>query len=326
MRGEDILISEEAYKSQVRGILLILWNVYKYFVMNAQQAKMEVDSDARFTSTNVLDKWVMALTQDLIGKTTKSLESYDSVSTVQQYYDFIQEVSTWYIRRSRDRSTDREFLSTLHLVLVTLAKLMAPIAPFISEEIYRNLTNKESVHLENWPVVDISLVDKKLLERMEEIRNVVELGHQIRKKNNIKVRQPLGDLYYSGKFDNAYDPLQFIEIIKSELNVKHAMYRTGEDKENIIPLEKGIAGFAASNGSSVSLNLKIDSALKAEGEMREIVRSVQAERKNLGTDRDEQIDVKIPAWPKDWEEEIKKRALVKTLTVGEFKVSRLKTK
>ena len=161
MRGEDILISEEAYKSQVRGILLILWNVYKYFVMNAQQIALEVEPDAKFTSSNVLDKWVMAMLQDIVQKTTSSLESYDSVSTVQQYYDFIQDVSTWYIRRSRNRSNEKDFLITLYTILVTLSKLMAPIAPFISEEIYRNLTNKESVHLETGPLLS-SLVDKKL--------------------------------------------------------------------------------------------------------------------------------------------------------------------
>ncbi len=307
MRGEDILISEEAYKSQVRGILLILWNVYKYFVMNAQQIALEVEPDAKFTSSNVLDKWVMAMLQDIVQKTTSSLESYDSVSTVQQYYDFIQDVSTWYIRRSRNRSNEKDFLITLYTILVTLSKLMAPIAPFISEEIYRNLTNKESVHLEDWPVVDTTFVDEDLLNQMKSLRMFVELGHAQRKEKSVALKQPLASLkiFVTDKTVKIKSDLD--GLIMDELNVKKIEFPKSE-------VEK------------VEFDFKLTEELKAEGEMRVIIRKIQAERKALQTDRDEYVDVFLPSWPKSWEDEIKKRALVNALTVGEFKVSRLKTK
>lgn len=306
-KGEDLNISEVAYKSQVRGILLILWNVYKYFVMNAQQAKLEINADSKFTSTNALDKWVIALLQDLISKTTKSLESYDSVSTVQQYYEFIQEVSTWYIRRSRDRSTEKDFLHTLHLVLITLSKLMAPIAPFISEEIYRNLTNKESVHLDDWPVVDVAFVGQDLLNQMTSLRMFVELAHAQRKEKNIALKQPLASLKIFVTDKTAKIKSDLDNLIKDELNVKKVEFPKGDAER-------------------VEFDFELTEELKAEGEMRVIIRKIQAERKILQTDRDEYVEVMIPTWPKEWEDEIKNRALVKTLTVGEFKVSRLKTK
>lgn len=304
-KGEDLNISEVAYRDQVRGILLMLWNTYKYFVMNAQQAKMEPNVDVNFTSSNVLDKWVMALTQDLIAKTTKSLESYDSVSTVQQYYDFIQDVSTWYIRRSRDRSTQKEFLNTLYLVLVTLSKLMAPIAPFISEEIYQNLTQDESVHLENWPIVESKYEDVDLLNQMKSLRMFVELGHAQRKENNVALKQPLAGLkiFVTDKTVKIKSDLD--GLIMDELNVKKVEFPKGD-------VEK------------VEFDFNLTDELKAEGEMRVIVRKIQAERKILQTDRDEFVEVLLPTWPKQWEDEIKKRALVSSLSTGEFKVSRLK--
>jgi len=307
MRGEDILISEEAYKTQVRGILLILWNVYKYFVMNAQQVKMEIGKDLKFSSTNVLDKWVIALLQDLIEKTTKSLESYDSVATVQQYYEFIQEVSTWYIRRSRDRSTEKEFLSTLYAVLVTLSKLMAPIAPFISEEIYRNLTGNESVHLEDWPIVDAKNMNVDLLKQMRSLKFFVELGHAQRKEENVALKQPLASLKIFVTDKTMKIKSELDSLILKELNVKEIEFVKGDAEK-------------------VEFDFNLTEELKAEGEMRVIIRKIQAERKSMQATRDEKVDVALPSWPKEWEDEIKKRALVKTLTVGEFKVSRLTTK
>jgi len=309
MRGEDILISEEKYKGQVRGILLILWNVYKYFVMNANQAEVKAESYKvhKEKSTSVLDRWVLARLHQTVSEVTKALESYNMVETVQQYYDFIQDVSTWYIRRSRDRSTEVEFLSTLYIVLVTLAKLMAPITPFISEEIYRNLTSSESVHLDDWPEVNPKQEDRDVLAQMKSLRMFVELGHSQRKEKNVALKQPLASLKIfvtktSIKFKSDLDFL-----IKDELNVKRIEFESAEI-------------------AKVEFDFNLTNELKAEGEMRVIIRKIQAERKNLATDRTEQVEVTLPSWPKDWEEEIKKRALVKTITVGEFKVTRLKTK
>lgn len=306
MKAEDLIIAEGPYRDQVRGILLILWNTYKYFVMNANQAQKSSKVLGELSSKNVLDRWALALLQDCIEQVTKSLESYDSVSAIQQYYAFIQDISTWYIRRSRDRATDPEFLSTLYHILVALTKLMAPITPFITEELYRNLTGNESVHLDNWPEVNASFVDAALLAQMKSLRTFVELGHAKRKEKNVAVKQPLASLKIfvtdaTVKIKAELDPL-----IMDELNVKKVEFPKGTEEK-------------------VEFDFTLTDELKAEGEMRVIIRKIQAERKNLGTERSELVDVALPSWPKDWEEEIKKKALVHSLTEGEFKVTRVLT-
>ncbi len=307
MKAEDLLIAEAPYRDQVRGILLILWNTYKYFVMNANQAGNKMDDFKKVSSKNVLDKWVLALLQDCICQVTKSLESYDSVSAIQQYYSFIQDVSTWYIRRSRDRATEVEFLSTLYHVLVTITKLMAPIAPFITEEMYRNLTGNESVHLDNWPEVEKSFADADLLGQMKSLRMFVEFGHAQRKEKNVAVKQPLASLKIFITEQTVKNKWDLDTIIMDELNVKKIEYIKGDTEK-------------------VEFDFNLTDELRAEGEMRVIIRKIQAERKTLQTKRDEFVEVALPSWPKDWEEEIKKRALVKTLKVGDFAVVRSKSK
>jgi len=184
---------------------------------------------------------------------------------------------------------------------------MAPVAPFVSEEIYRNLSGKESVHLDDWPKVNTKLEDPDILAQMRSLRTFVELGHSQRKEKNLALKQPLASLKIfisktSIKFESDLDFL-----IKDELNVKQVE-------------------FVSSEIAKVEFDFNLTDELKAEGDMRVIIRKIQAERKVLQTDRDEHVDVMLPTWPKEWEEEIKKRALVKTLSIGDFKVSRPKTK
>lgn len=306
MKAEDLLISEGAYRDQIRGILLILWNTYKFFIMNAKQAEKTSEDFKVVTSKNVLDKWVLALLQDCVEQVTMSMESYDSVTTIQLYYSFIQDVSTWYIRRSRDRSSDVEFLSTLYHVLLTLTKLMAPIAPFVTEEMYRNLTGGESVHLENWPQVDNKFIDKDLLAQMKSLRIFVELGHAQRKEKNFAVKQPLAGLKVIVTDSTVKIKSDLDNLIMDELNVKKVEFIKGEAER-------------------VEFDFELNDDLRQEGEMRVIIRKIQAERKNLGTDRSELVEVTLPSWPKNWEDEIKNKALVHTLTEGDFKVTRVTT-
>src|SRR5581483_6604374 len=145
------------------------------------------------------------------------------------------------IRRSRERvgisskdTQDKEnFYSTTYFVLANLAKIIAPIIPFLSEDIYKNLTGEESVHLANWPQIDTNTIDEKLNFKMQDVRDLIEKGHAIRKKLNIRVRQPLSTIYLSGYPSSEQKIWQkFENLITKELNVKNISYTFYEKIKN----------------------------------------------------------------------------------------------
>jgi len=315
MNGEDILISEEQYRNQVKGMMLILWNVYNFFVTYANVDKFTVENSSQFTvSENVLDQWILSLVNKLIKEETEDLEKYDTVAAIEKINKFVNDFSTWYIRRSRDRvgpaaenETDKQaFYETTYTVLTTLSKLLAPITPFIAEEMYRNLTEEESVHLTNWPEVnkELRIANYELVEEMEHVRKIVELGHAKRKDLTIKVKQPLSELRITNCELRIDDTLH--ALIKDELNVKKMIFQEGK------------------GDLSVEFDTKITPQLQAEGEARDIVRKIQEERKKLGTTMGEKVNVTLEGWPKEFEDEIKRKALIKTLSKGDiFSVSRI---
>jgi isoleucyl-tRNA synthetase len=317
MHGEDIIISEEQYKNQVKGPMLMLWNVFNFFITYANIDKVQSANCKIQNSTNVLDEWILVLLDRLIQQVTDGLEKFDSVKSIEAIVAFIDDFSKWYIRRSRDRvgpsavdETDKQaFYATTYHVLTTLLRLMAPIAPFMTEEMYRNLTEEESVHLASWPEANgkWKMENGKLVEQMTVVRKIVEVGHAKRKELGIKVRQPLGECQISNvptsprlrgasKYQISNGLLQ---LLKDELNVKEIVFVEGKGE------------------TMVSFDTVVTPALKAEGEARDIVRSIQEERKKLGTMIDEKVDVALPAWPNEFEEYIKRHALVENIHKGE---------
>lgn len=285
MHGEDIRISEKEYSDQVRTTLLILWNIYSFFVMYTTLD----DWKNKVESTHILDLWVKTLLNKLIGEVTVSLDAYDTPLAVSQIKPFINNLSTWYLRRSRDRKGD-EFYSTLYDVLITLSKLMAPIIPFVAEEIYKNLTDKESVHLETWPAfAKATARQAPLLEQMALVRKICELGHAQRKLNNLKVRQPLQKITMDKDL-----PEDLLQLIKDELNVKEVV-----------------------KGDKVELDTKLTPELEQEGKARDLVRDIQDARKAAGCKLDEKVTVTLPDWPENFEEYIKKETLSSNLTKGD---------
>ena len=303
MRGEDIIISEEQYRNQVKSTLLTLWNIYNFFVTYANIDKWQPQNTK--VKKFILDKWILSLLHKLTKEVTENLESYDTVNSIARIKDFISDLSTWYIRRSReyvgpsaaDEQDKLAFYETCHEVIITLCKIMAPITPFISEKIYRDLTSAESVHLASWPKADESLIDQALESEMESVRAVVEMGHAKRKIYGLKVRQPLSELIVSNSKFIIRNELYF--LLTDELNVKKVRFIEGEGE------------------MIVDFDLNITPELKAEGEARDIVRSIQEERKKLGTKVDEKVDVSISNWPQGFEEYIKKNAAVHELTKGD---------
>lgn len=307
MKGEDILISGDQYREQVRGILLILWNVYNFFVSNANADKWVAHELLK--PVHILDKWVLSRLNNTIEQVTKAYEKFDTQKVIEESDKFLKDVSLWYVRRSRDRvgpnaenSEDKNACySTLFHVLTTYCKLLAPIVPFVTEKIYINLKGEESVHLSDWANLDKKLIDEGLEQEMTYARKIAEQGHAQRKLAGIKVRQPLSSLVLSIEPNQKFSK-EVEDLIKEELNVK------------LIQIDYGTF--------DVQLITKITPELKAEGEARDIVRKIQEERKNLGTSLDEKVSVTLPDWPKEFEEDIKKKALVKEISKGEFKVLR----
>ncbi len=274
MHGEDIIISEENYRNQVRGMLLILWNTYNFFVSYASIDGWTKDKKAQ--KLHVLDKWILSLLNNLIKDVTVSLDEYDTVGTIGKLQSFVNDFSTWYIRRSRDRvgpsATDRNdadaFYQTTYEVLVTISKLLAPIAPFISEEMFKNLTGEESVHLDLWPEADMKKTDADLEIQMKQVREIVEAGLAKRKEEGLKVKTPLKALSLDMSGDYSSIPGDIWQVVMDELNVKNLIVnkniRYPENKVDVA-----------------------DEDLLKEGEARDIIRKIQAERKNLGTALDE---------------------------------------
>lgn len=326
MHGEDIIISEEQYRNQVRGMMLILWNVYNFFLQNAKldawqpkqsHSKKEPTSKGEsqqinMTLHNILDQWIESRLNRLVKDVTKHLDNYDTVKAIDKVKLFVDDLSTWYIRRSRDRvglaADDKEdksaFYTTTHSLLVTLTKILAPLTPFLAEAMYKNLTDEESVHLTDWPKPERAKINDQLEAQMEYVRKIVEVGHAARKEKNLKVRQPLAKVKIYKSADAVSLGENFYQLIKDELNVKTIEFANADTQLRV----------------EFDTNLTED--LIAEGQAREIIRKIQDERKKLGTSPSEKIDVSLEDWPKNFEEEIKKKTLIASLTRGAFSVKR----
>jgi len=255
-------------------VFRMLWNSYSFFVMYANIDKFET-TNYKLKTKSLLDKWILFELNILIKKVGDGLENYDIYSSAKEIEKFIDNLSNWYIRRSRKRfwkseddADKKEAYQTLHNVLVTLAKLMAPFTPFVAEEIYKNLTGEESVHLAEFPEADEKMIDEKLNQEMESARNIITEALQLRAKAGIKVRQPLNKFsIFNFQFSKELE-----EIIKEEINVKKLVLDRKERDEMILDTE-------------------ITEDLKLEGQTREIIRFIQEMRKEAGYEVDNRIQV-----------------------------------
>ncbi|MDD5147135.1 MAG: isoleucine--tRNA ligase [Candidatus Daviesbacteria bacterium] len=305
MKGEDVNFSNDGVPEITRGFILILWNCYKYFVDYATTFEWE---KSNLENLNILDKWILSKLAKLIIEVTKSYEKYDTFSAVKCLREFIvNDLSTWYIRRSRDRISGESdaarntSLSVLRKVLVTYCKILAPIAPFVSEEIFKNLTGDESVHLQEFPSEDKSMLDEKLMEDMIVVRKIAEASHAKRKEAGIKLRQPLVSVLYKLP-ERLNEELE--KILVEELNVKHIEY---EKSSSVEP--------------QVILNTNITQELAEEGKARELIRQVQQNRKEQNMTLADKTKIIAPEWPHAFEKEILKSTVSVSLENGpELKV------
>ncbi len=226
-----------------RKFMGTLWNTYAFYVLYAEidnfdPTKYSLDYD----KLSVMDKWLLSKLNTLIKDVDGHLENYRITESARVLQEFTDELSNWYVRRCRERywakGMEQDKINaymSLYTALVTLAKLAAPLIPFMTEEIYQNLVRSvdtkapESIHLCDYPVADDSLIDKSLEDSMDEVLNVVVLGRAARNAANIKNRQPIGNMYI--KVEETLGEL-YTQIIKEELNVKNVEFR--EDVENFV--------------------------------------------------------------------------------------------
>ena len=288
---------------------LRLWNVYSFFItyanlFNFKPAKKELNIE------NILDKWIISRLNGSISSVTGFIESYHADKATLEIESFIiNDLSNWYVRRSRDRvaiysenNSDRDAcLLTLWYVLSEYAKVIAPFIPFISEDMYVNLTNEDSVHLVDFPIFDKKLINPRLEEEMQAARKLAEVVHALRKTREVKVRIPIRQAKYSGPLELSKD---ILKVVKDETNIYELLY------------DKKISEYsidARTNDENLDLNF---------GLARDIVRKIQEQRKVLKTRPDHKINVTLPFWPKEYEAFIKKRAQVSQLSEGkEFSIS-----
>ena len=208
-----------------------LRNVYNFFVLYSNQDNIDIGKVfVDYRKRPELDRWILSKYNRLIDDVTEEMNRYDHMKTVRKIQNFVvEDLSNWYIRRARRRFWAEELTedkksvyATTYEILVGVAQLMAPFAPFISDEIYTDLTGAESVHLSFFPKSDADLIDEKVEERMDLVRDMVALGRGIREKERIKVRQPLNEILVDGKYEALIEDL--VPLIMEELNVKDVKF------------------------------------------------------------------------------------------------------
>lgn len=289
MAAEDMNFRDDELKDMHNRFIGILWNTYKFYETYGNESRVtslesrdhassagdETTTTYNLqptTSSHILDRWVVARLNQTIVQVTAHMDGYDTVRSVRELRDFVNDLSTWYLRRSRDRlkgtegeDARTEALATFRQVLVEFAKLLAPLAPFVAENIYRGAAGpEESVHLDSWP--EGGEVDEAVLARMAETRRIVSEALEKRAEAGVKIRQPLAALTVTD-IEKVYS-----DLVADEVNVKEVV-----------------------GGAALALDTTLTPELKREGDSRELVRTVQDMRKKDNLSPDDMVTLQVAA-------------------------------
>jgi isoleucyl-tRNA synthetase len=311
--SDNLLFGYNVASEVRRSFHLKIWNTYNYFVTYANLSGWVPQQLKTFNyKQNSLDKWIISRLVETEKSFSDNLDNYEPHKATEKVEKFVEDLSNWYVRRSRDRATvgnenekdKNAFFETLYFVLKNLTLIIAPITPFMSEMIYSNLTKETSIHLADWPDLNDYDVDKKLSDGMEDIRKFAEKIHSVRKDLGLPVRQPLQEVEVKG------DPVKYspelATILCDEVNVKKVV-------------------FSKSAKTEIKLDTKITPELQEEAKYREFVRLIQNERKNLGVSMSDYVNVSLDWLPMNTQllDKLQKVTLTQTLTKGEFKVTKI---
>ena len=332
LMGSPLMIAENAnfdeveLKNKSRNVINPLWNSVNYFLIYASLHKW--DPSKVLDSENVLDKWISARLNQAIKEISASTEAYDVPPAVRSIEEFVDDLSRWYVRRSRDRisSGDNEAMSTLYKVLVEFSKAAAPIIPFASENIYRKLVvpvdkkAPESVHLCEFPAYDEEFIKKseQLLSEMKKTRYLVSTVLSIRVSESIPIRQVLGAITVIK--DHSVSK-EYESLILDETNVKKLEAVSSLDEKK---------GWVKDESGILCLNIEMTPELLMEGKSREFIRAIQDLRKESGLSVSDEISVTYQDNKENKEvvveygEEIKKKVFAKELIPGnELKIEKI---
>ncbi|HVN26463.1 MAG TPA: class I tRNA ligase family protein [Candidatus Paceibacterota bacterium] len=283
MQADNLNFSEQAVATVYRKVALIFWNVAKFFTtyVNAGEFRAAAAGRGVREEPTALDRWIEVRTEELVREVTARLDAYDTVKATRAIQDYVDDLSTWYLRRSRKRK-DRSFQTTFYRALSTACAVMAPFMPFLADEVYELLKpyadpahHAESVHLAAWPTAPERDAagrdaDLKLLNDMADVRRLASLGLAARSAAGIKVRQPLAALIIG----NASLGEELRSILADEVNVKE------------IRIDAGIA-------NDVRLDTVITGELREEGLLRDLARMIQGLRQEAGLAPKDRIAVSL---------------------------------
>ena len=239
VRAENLRFSENGVKQVLRDLLIPWWNAFSFFVTYANVDGWHEERLHRPDSPHELDRWIVSSLETLIRDVAAAMDDYDLQRSVRPFVRFVEDLTNWYIRRSRrrfwksqDDADKRHAYRTLRYVLVQLCKVAAPFTPFVSEAIYRALRGRdmpESVHLCDFPEADAAARDEELERRMALVQRVVGLGRQLRTDHDLKVRQPLARLHVVSADPEIRRQVEgFADLVAEELNVKAIAYDADE--------------------------------------------------------------------------------------------------
>jgi isoleucyl-tRNA synthetase len=273
LAGEDFSLKDKEVADVARKLSMV-WNMYDFFTMYAEVDGWDYDGklqDPSASLTNPLDQWVVSRVHQLIAEVEAGMDVYDIPNAVKPILPFIDDASNWFVRRSRRRFWKSEddadkanAYRTLHYVLVRLSQVLAPFTPFLAEELFRKLTGEESVHLTDWPRA--GAINEAVVTEMETVREYVNQALSLRAAAKMKIRQPLASV----TVPTLGAAVDFADILTEELNVKKVV-----------------------QGDALALDLAITPELKREGYAREMIRYIQAARKNAGLNVDDHITLSL---------------------------------
>jgi len=292
MNGEDFALVDRDVADISRKLSMI-WNVYDFLTLYAEVDGWEWDGnldDHSDACENVLDTWILSKIHKLITDVEKATKSYDLQSATRYILPFIDDLSNWYVRRSRKRfwksddDNDKQLAyKTLHYVLVQLAHVLAPFAPFMADELYKNLTGNRSVHLNDWPKV--GHINELVVAEMDSLRSAVNDGLSLRAKSQMKTRQPLASITVNGAHNLGPQKESYLKVLEEELNVKTVNWNSDGEY-------------------SVEMDFNLTPELLSEGFSRELVRLVQSARKDAGLQVDDRINLVLTTDSKELNEAI----------------------